>query len=103
MAAGFNLALSNPVPGQEADRGAAPGQRHGGRVPDPGGRPGDDDGLAVEAGQVRRGELGQQGGPGGQADPGETRDNERVQGGVHGRPPAGHGASPGRCDGTVAW
>ena len=47
-----------PVAGQEVDRGAAAGQRDSGYMPDSRGRPGDDDGLAVEAGGVRLGELG---------------------------------------------
>ena len=38
------------IAGEEVDRRAPPGQRDGGRVPDPGGRAGDEDGPPVEAG-----------------------------------------------------
>ena len=78
------------IPGEEVDRRAPPGQRDGCRVPDPGGRAGDEDGPAVEAGVVIRGVLGQQPGPDGQADRGETRDDAGLQGGVHGRVVTGH-------------
>jgi hypothetical protein len=57
------------VTGQEVDRRAPAGQRDGGRVPDPGGRAGNEDGPPVEAGVVIGGVLGQQPGPDGQAEP----------------------------------
>ena len=84
------------IPGQEVHRRAPTGKRDGCRVPDPGGRAGDEDGPPVESGVAVGGVLGQQPGPDGQADPGETRDDAGLQGDVHRRPEAGHGASPGR-------
>jgi hypothetical protein len=63
------------IAGQEMDRRAPPCERNGRRVADPGRRASDDDGPPVGRGVVIRGELGQQSGPDGQADPGETRDH----------------------------
>ena len=74
------------VAGQEVDRRAAAGQRDGGRLADPGRSAGDEDGLPVGGGGVPGGELGPQGGPDGQADPGKSGNHGELQCSVHGQP-----------------